>query len=67
MEFIFGYPIWEFKKSDKFDRKKIEQEIYRAEEKDTEDKELGIKSTRGGYPEMNDDAGDNEVEVEDKS
>ena len=49
MEFIFGYPIWEFKKSDKFNRKKIEQEIYRAEEEDKEDKELGVRSTRGGY------------------
>ena len=49
MEFIFGYPIWEFKKTDKFNRKKIEQEIYKAKEEDTENKELGIRSTRGGY------------------
>ena len=49
MEFIFGYPIWELKKSDKFNRKKIEQEIYRAKEEDTEEKELSIRSTRGGY------------------
>ena len=50
MEFIFGYPIWEFKKSDKFNRKKIEQEIYRAKEendKKLEKKMLG--SSRGGY------------------
>ena len=48
MEFIFGYPIWEFKKSDKFNKKKIEQEIYSVREKD-KDKERRISSTRGGW------------------
>ena len=51
MEFIFGYPIWEFKKSDKFNRKKIEQEIYRAKEDYEDDSILKkqVRSTRGGY------------------
>lgn len=49
MEFIFGFPIWELKKTDKFNRKKIEQEIYKAKEEDTEEKDEGIRSTRGGY------------------
>ena len=49
MEFIFGYPIWEFKKTDKFNRKKIEQEIYKAKEEDIEKKDEDNRSTRGGY------------------
>tara|TARA_B100000287_G_scaffold188273_1_gene177998 strand:+ start:391 stop:930 length:540 start_codon:yes stop_codon:yes gene_type:complete len=49
MEYIFGYPIWEFKKSSNFDREKITQEIYTIQDCDTEDKTKLINSSRGGY------------------